>query len=443
MKKNRGKLDDTLAACFSNIEYRKDYLFYAHMLGQCSIKIRSGFDAPAGVAFKIDHYNLYIDPNDVWVPFDNIELLVPRSEVPLEYFSIVDGVEMYRTMKGFDSFTLIERLSILKHEMLHILYGHVQRTEDRVHKDWNFATDCASNQQIEASHLPSCAILPESLSKKIGVKVPKNESSEFYYELIKDNKKEKEKEKEKESGSGNGQQYPGDPSHTTWQECHGDEDLQKDLTKKMIDRAQNETIKSKGSVPNGISEWLSLHSRKSEVNWKRVLRGITGNKRVGKRSTIMRNDRRFPQRIDLRGKTKDRTFNLLTISDVSGSMSDKAVISTLGEVKHVCDMTKADVDLIQIDTQAYKPEKLSKSTKLVQRKGNGGTQLYPAVEMAKLHKIDYQAIVVLTDGGVGKSDVYQFQQLNIKVIWLIDSEGEVLDCMNQGKMKAFKLTGVE
>ena len=55
----RGKLDDTLAAMFSNPDYRANYLFYAHVIGQCSIKIDKEMPAPAGVSFSVDHYNLY------------------------------------------------------------------------------------------------------------------------------------------------------------------------------------------------------------------------------------------------------------------------------------------------------------------------------------------------------------------------------------------------
>ena len=56
-RQDRGKLDDTLAAMFSNIEYRTDYLFYAHMIGQCSIKIEPSLPSCAGVMFSVDHYN--------------------------------------------------------------------------------------------------------------------------------------------------------------------------------------------------------------------------------------------------------------------------------------------------------------------------------------------------------------------------------------------------
>lgn len=413
MNKGRGKLDSTLAAMFSNMEYKANYLFYAHMIGHCSIKMDDNLPAVAGVAFHHDHYNLYIN------------------------------------REKFDEIPLVQRLGILKHEMLHILYGHVERAEGRAHVPWNYSTDCAINQLIESGHLPDWVIMPKTLSDMIGVDLKNNESSEYYYEKI------YEKVKDQESGngqsSGKNEQSSDDnqgsgktpkliDSHEKWDESVGDKDLQKDITKKMIEKSQNETIKNAGTVPNECSEWLSLHTTKSELNWKKVLRGIVGNKKVGKRSTIMRNDRRFPEREDLRGKLKERTFNLLVIADVSGSMSDKAIIETLGEVRHICDVTKTSVDLIQIDTQAYKPEKLTKKTSVITRKGSGGTYLNPALEQAKKHGIDYQAVVVLTDGGLFGDDIQHFQELKKKVIWLIESTGTILPEMNTGRMKAFKLS---
>jgi hypothetical protein len=122
--KNRGKLDDTLAAMFSNPDYFEDYLFYAHMIGMCSIKINKKLDSCAGVQFDIDHYNLYINPFSKWVEAkdvkDNIKIQMSNVD-----FKIEDGKKMVRIMKGFDDYIVTERLAILKHEMLHILYNHV------------------------------------------------------------------------------------------------------------------------------------------------------------------------------------------------------------------------------------------------------------------------------------------------------------------------------
>mgnify|MGYP005838412627 CR=1 FL=1 len=399
-QEDRGVLDETFAAMFSNLEYSNTYLFYAHMIGQCSVKIDRNLPAPAGVAFVHDHYNMYVNP---------------------------DMLEKY---------TPVGRLAIMKHEMLHILDGHVNRIEDRAGEPWNIAADCAINQHIDPDHLPSDGILPCNLGEKLGKTLPLKESAETYYDLI--------DPEQNEDGSGNDDgsdlsDIETLDDHGTWSESVGDEDLRKDITRKMIERSQEETIKGRGTVPNQCSQWLQMVSLKSEVNWKKILRGIVGNKRVSKRSTIMRSDRRFPSREDLRGKIKDRNFNLLVIPDVSGSMSNESLLRTLSEVKYTCDVTKTDSDMIQVDTLAHEPEKLSRKIKGIVRKGNGGTYLSSALDMAKERSLDFQAVVVLTDGGLSGDDVQRFADLRKKVIWLIEPSGQILSSMNQGMMQAFKL----
>ena len=89
---------------------------------------------------------------------------------------------------------------------------------------------------------------------------------------------------------------------------------------------------------------------------------------------------------------------------------------------------------------AYEPEKLSKKTRSITRRGGGGTYLSTALDKAREKKIDYQAVVVLTDGGLYHKDLSAFAELNKRVIWLVESSGTVPDRMNTGKMQAFKLT---
>jgi predicted metal-dependent peptidase len=393
----RGLLDVTLAAMFSNVLYRDDYLFYAHIIGQCSIKIDHQLDAPAGVAFIVDHYNLYVNPD------------------------------------FFDKLELKQRLAVLKHEALHIIFGHVKReTKLKNHKRWNWAADCAINQLINKDHLKETFITPESLDKFLQIKVPLKRSSEEYYNLLHMIKEDNKIGFGKASNSGM-------DTHDKWGESIGDGDLQEDITKKMISKSEEETIKGNGTVPSECNKWLEMYTRKCEFNWKKILTGIVGNKKIGYRPTIMKNSRRFPNRPDLRGKIKNRIFNLLVISDVSGSMSDKNIIDTYGEIIHVCDVTKTSVDLIQVDSEAYAPEKLTKNIKLIKRKGVGGTTLFKGLEKAKECKIDYQAIVVLTDGELFGDDIDYFIETKKRVIWLIPNDGQILDKMNSGRMKAFKL----
>jgi len=396
---SRGLLDSTLAAMFVNPEFRNSYLFYAHIVGQCSIKIDEELPAPAGISFHVDHYNLYINPNE------------------------------------FDKYNLYERLAILKHEILHVLYGHVtDRGHNLNEKLWNISTDCALNQFIDINHLPKDGILPERIQDVLKIKVPKNESSEFYYELL-NTSNEREN---LNSGTLD--------SHDTWDNYVGDQDLQDAITKNMIETAQDRTLKEYGEIPAKCAEWINLFTKKSEFNWKKILRGILGNKKVSSRLTIMKKDRRFPNRDDLKGKIRNRTFDLLVIADVSGSMSSDSINSTLSEIKNITDITKTKCSLIQVDSCAYEPEKLSKVSKAITRKGHGGTELFPGIIKANESKIPFQAVIVLTDGMVPQSDLNNFSNMNKKIVWLVEPNGRIDDIMSHieksknSMMEVFKLS---
>jgi len=120
-------------------------------------------------------------------------------------------------------------------------------------------------------------------------------------------------------------------------------------------------------------------------------------------------------------------------------MSNKSIMDTMAEVKHICDVTKSDIDMIQVDTEAFKPQKFDKKTTIFERKASGGTILSPAIEMAKQHNIDYQCIVVITDGYISEQDISAFEATRKRVVWLIERDGTINEKMKSGRMKAFKL----
>lgn len=387
----RDGFEQAMANMFSNPNYSNSYLFYAHIIAQCKVIFDTEIQAPAGINFMHDHYNLYINP----------ELF---NELPIEH-----------------------RLGVLKHEMLHVIYLHVFRKDDRDHQAFNYATDCAINQHIDLKHLPDDCITPANFPSKTSP-VPPKLTAEQYYELI-------DKDKLPPDGGGTLD------DHGKWDESKGDKDLQQDIAKSMMDKATSQTQKSRGNLPSEYAELMELLSRKREVDWRQVLRRITGNKRVGVRKTIMRRDRRLPNAEWIKGRTKDRKFDLLVISDVSGSVSDSALLSLWGEVRHICDLTQSSIGLIQVDTKPSKPEQLTKSTKIVTRKACGGTFLSPAIEMARTHHISFNAVVVTTDGYLDDSDVEAFTRLKVPIIWLVESEGRIMPSMTSDGMKAFQLKG--
>lgn len=424
---DRSGFDEAIANLFSNPKYAPNYLFYGHMVGQCRVVFDTTMQAPAGVNFMHDHFNLYINPNDQWVEIDPAKLTgkhKPKTR------TTADG-KTEALIPGFNSsIPLEQRLGILKHEMLHILYNHMRRKGDRDHQGFNIASDCAINQMIERQHLPAQCIFPDQFPSESG-KVPPNLTAEQYYELLR-----KDDSDGNGSGSGSGECVD---DHSKWGDSQGDGELSEDIAKGMAERATSNTQKARGNVPSELSEWLSLLSRKREITWQQLLRNITGNKRVGIRKTILRPDRRLPNSEWIKGRTKDRKFSVLIISDVSGSVSDQGLLSLWGEVRNICDLTQSSIDLIQVDTQPSKPEKLTRNTKTVQRKACGGTFLSPALKMAKDSKLDYQCIVVTTDGWLDLGDIDAFTKVHCPVIWLIEPDGRIEPSMNTKNMRAFQL----
>mgnify|MGYP001116255910 CR=1 FL=1 len=387
----------------------QDYVFYMHVLSQCKVVFDESLPSPAGVSFKDSYYLLYINPTEVIsVAPDGTEWLGFSEKMPLSH-----------------------RIGILKHEMLHIIFGHLFRSKDLDHKKYNIASDCALNQQITREHLPEGAIYPDNFPSKEAVNHP-DETAEYYYSLL-DQEQEEDENAEGQEGQ------PNLDDHSLWDQVSGDPCVQQEITKKMVEKAAQETQKAKGRLPGNYSQIIENLTVTREVDWKRVLRSIVGNKKANKRKTLMRRDRRLPFANWIKGTTKDRVFELGIISDVSGSVSDAALYSLWGEILNICKMYNIPASMVQVDTEPTDPEELTKDMKAIERKACGGTYLSPAIEKFKEHKVKYDALVVTTDGYLFEEDIQPFQELNVPVIWLIEKQGTVMSSMNNGKMVAVKL----
>ena len=130
-KAGREALDEAISTimCPDSLEF-KDYVFYMHILSQCHIKFCTSIPAPAGVSFNNTKYSLTLNPTDGYF----------CKTMPLKH-----------------------RIGIIKHEMLHIILNHFDRSKGYDPKLRNIAEDCALNQEIDRNHLPEGAIYPDNL----------------------------------------------------------------------------------------------------------------------------------------------------------------------------------------------------------------------------------------------------------------------------------------
>lgn len=401
--------------------FYQDYVFYMHLLSKCRVYMNPRLPAPAGVSFHNDHYKLHINPTK--------EILLGKDKQGNDVISTGFCLDM----------PLAHRIGILKHEMSHIANGHLFRVEDRDFKKYNFASDCALNQDIKRDHLPEYAIYPDNLPSKH--KVEWGQTAEYYYDIMDDPDKGCDGNKSTGGGatSPTGSEGRCVDDHEVWKESEGDSSLQKEITKQMVEQAGNQTVKGRGNLPSNYSGMIDNLTITREVDWKKWLRRVVGNKKANVKKTIIKRDRRLPEAFWIKGRIKDRIFSLGVISDVSGSMDDKALQKVWGEIINLCKTFKIPVDMVQIDTDPHPPEPFTANTKKIVRKARGGTILAPAIDMFKKHNINFNALVICTDGGISSSDTEAFYLLNKPVIWLIEPQGHVLESMTRGKMVAVKL----
>lgn len=508
-KVDRKFLDETFANMFSNPTY-SNYLFYAHILGQCSVKIDETLPAPAAVAFVQDHFELYINPE--------------LGEFPIN-----------------------QRIGILKHEALHIINGHLgNRFKGCNFRVMNYATDTAINQQIERNDLPEGVLYPDTLSlmltswnnrdilpekhlsydelkdffKKNNIKlipVPKDLTSEEYYNLIIENMPEDMKQdsqcnhQQGENGEGEGQPCPdcngsgqesdnqdgsgsedgqdcqdeqdgqdsngsGEQDSKECKSCGGSgkqkpefkpteherdengnlksvddhskfgqdalsEDFLKERTKSLMEKAKEATLMSNGSLPSNYSDMLELNSpTKSELPWQKLFQNVSSNTKKHTRETYMRRSRRFRNRPEVKGKLSNRTFEWLTIVDVSGSMPDKAVRKCLQEMVYLCKKMDTSARLIQVDVSPQPSQEITSNLKKFERKACGGTDMFPGIQQAQEEGLQYDAVVILTDGGLCDSDIDRFLNIKKPVIWIVTDDYNIeLARFQKGNMKAARL----
>jgi len=376
--------NSTIQNMFSNSKYENDYLFYACLVSQCTVIFDTTMSAPAGVSYNSLSYKLYINPDKFCV------------------------------------YSLEERLAILKHEMLHIINGHLSyRKEDREHENFNIATDCAINQLIDQNHLPKNCITPEYLETKLKSKIKRLEPAEYYYNLL--NSKQIINDNSNISETDDSDNTDNIDAHETWIYTEDESDTQKIVTSSMLEEAKETTLRVTGDIPAMYSKWLLIHKTQAKVNWKKYLKSFVKNNLF--RRSIFKPNRRYPERMDLKGKVRGKTSKILYIIDSSGSVKNSEFKKLNSEIISLCSEYNIEVISIQVDYEASEPEILTKRTTLIERKRNGGTLLYRGLEKAAECNIKYDTIIVSTDGYLSDLDVREFENTRKTVIFLICKNG--------------------
>jgi len=339
----------------------------------------------------------------------------------------------------------LNRLGLLKHELLHIAFGHlttVFKFSDR--KLANVAMDMEINQYIESSWLPGGDLssdefkqLKEAVKAEMELAKENNATAEellaiseklpsrgimiddyeelnldrkagarYYYDKLKEAKDDKDQKGT--SGSQNfddlcDQMDSGDgdnlPDHSTWDEFENLSEAEQKLIEKQVQKilsdAKEQTVKKRGTVPGEIEGVIVIDEIVApKFDWRGYIRRFTGiSTKVFTKKIRRKENRRFSDNPGLKIKMKQ---HMLLAIDTSGSVSNEELIEFMNEIHHIY-KAGVDITIIQCDTRIHSIEPYKGKNDLKVH-GRGGTEFDPVLEYYNDNSKNYTSLVYFTDG---------------------------------------------
>lgn len=306
-----------------------------------------------------------------------------------------DGRHLFYSREFFETLSPKQVEFVVAHEILHNVFDHISRTENRNKQIWNAAIDYCVNGQL--------------IRDKIGdgnfteIKIyhdPKHygKSAEQVYDEIYNEEDEKTLE---ELG-----QLLDD--HIDWEkEGQGRPSYSKDELRKIRDEVREATVAAAqaagaGNTPAEIQRMIKEFTE-PKMNWRQILRQQI-------QSTI-RNDYTFarPSRKGwhtgavLPGMNFQETIDIAIGLDMSGSISDDQAKDFLAEVKGIMDEYKDyNIKIWCFDTSVYNEQDFDGygGNDITEYKpiGGGGTEFDCNWNYMKEHDINPKKFIMFTDG---------------------------------------------
>jgi predicted metal-dependent peptidase len=337
---------------------------------------------------------------------------------------------------------LPERVAVLKHEVLHLVFRHLFREKFKEDPElYNIAADIVVNQYIGSPwKLPDDAVTLENFSD---LELESGRSVEYYYERLKNLSEQMdwnapgngkgEEESSKEGSGGKGNQPSSDPSgvppksaqslrelygkqrhsdHSFWVvKGFGDSciangipieknsivGIEQDLKRHLLDAFSRTPAKYYGNIPLDIMRQIEIirEEMKPAVDWKRTLRIFSGSKgRTQIQHTMKRISKRYGTRPGIRIK---RLKRLAVIIDTSGSLDEPTLQQFFYEI-HSISRSGAQIHIIECDSEVKRGYDFKKKPH-IELLGGGGTDYDPAFTYIRTFKgMRFDGCILLTDG---------------------------------------------
>lgn len=343
------------------------------------------------------------------------DLTYPIGTVPKR-----DGFNMYFNPFMFLNCDKKEMAALFKHEIYHIMNSHFEREKNMknsISKEAiSIALDISINQYIK--NLPGWSKRIDAISMEYNIMLSENRSAEEYgeqiYKAIKSRIKEPKVNKDDEF------EYDIDleKAHDLWEEIDLSEEDIKALTKKTALSAYDK------SAPEGLEKIILSYGEKAEISWQAILKNILPKVKSGYKKTIMRRNRRQPERLDLRGRLPKNETELIVAIDISASMKEEDLHKILIEILEITANSKNKVTVIECDNEIRSIYKLTNRNDIRKRsRDNGATEFTPVFRYISENNLRNVVLIYFTDG-VGEKEL-EIKPINRKTLWVICGDEEL------------------
>jgi len=322
----------------------------------------------------------------------------------------VDGRNLYFNTQFFNAMDNKEIEFVIAHEILHCVFDHLGRRDDRHPVLYNIASDYKVNNALVRDRIGT---MPKLVDCYQDFKYDDKTSEEIYDELFEEAQdnfeqflKQLEEEGElldehldmegDEEGSDNGKDGKGKRPKYSKEEM---KKIKEEIKEGMMAAAQ---AAGAGNTPKEVQRMIK-ELTEPKMNWREILRQQI-------QSTV-RNDYTFarPSRKGwhtgavLPGMNFDETIDVAIALDMSGSIGDDQARDFLSEIKGIMDEYKDyNIKLWCFDTQVYNEEDFSADggTDLMDYKimGGGGTDFDVNWDYMKQNDYVPKKFIMFTDG---------------------------------------------
>jgi predicted metal-dependent peptidase len=319
-----------------------------------------------------------------------------------------DGKHLFYNTQFFNALSNKEIEFVIAHEILHCVFDHIIRREDRDPEIYNIACDYIVNNTLVRDKIGDpVKMIPIYQDWKYD-----NWQSEAVYDDIYEKAKENGKKFLEQMGQLLDEHIDWEKKPGQSKKGKGGKDKQrpyytKDEMKKIRDQVKENMISAAqsagaGNVPAEIERMIK-ELTEPKMNWREILRQQI--------QATIRNDYTFsrPSRkgwhtgVVLPGMNFDQQIDCAIAFDMSGSIGDDQAKDFLSEVKGIMDEFKEyNVKLWCFDTAVYNEKDFSSTDgedfSNYQPIGGGGTEFMCNWEYMKEHDIQPKKLIMFTDG---------------------------------------------